>query len=378
MRSSYFLYALKKFREGQFLVLAKQAYKFATLPLAYYLNMPISGPIHGVFVVNYDCNLKCGMCSLMNRPAEYKKKGKSPLTTEEMKSVINDFAKINTSGIGFTGGEPILRKDLPELISHAKNKGILTHLSTNGLLMNEKNVKILLDSGLDAVGFSLDGATKETHDKIRKLKGSYDKVIEGIKNFRKLREKYKKDILIIVVCVINRQNLSEAVNLVKVALEAGADQVSFSPVHDINLMVKNKKSLDEFNLSEEEVSKLDEVINELIEIKKKTGKIDSSIEYLKLFKPCLAGKKSPLDCYAGFLTIGVDGYGNIFPCFAWMEMEKYVGNIKEKPLREYWESKEFKDLRKEIRDCHACYWNNQTELNLLFSKKNRNIVRKLK
>ncbi len=378
MRSSYFLYALKKFRDGQFLVLAKQAYKFATLPLAYYLNRPISGPIHGVFVVNYDCNLKCGMCSLMNRPAEYRKRGVKPLTTEEMKSVIDDFARINTSGIGFTGGEPIMRKDLPDLISYAKSKSILTHLSTNGLLMNEKNVKKLLNAGLDAVGFSLDAAKKETHDKIRGLKGSYDKVIEGIKNFKRLREEYKKDIVIIVVCVINRQNLDEVTSLVNVALEAGADQVSFSPVHDIDLMVKGKKSLDNFNLTGEELSKLDKIINELIEIKKKTGKIDSSAEYLKLFKSCLTGEKSPLDCYAGFLTIGVDGYGNIFPCFSWMEMEKFVGNVREKSLREYWNSKEFKKLRKDVRDCHDCYWNNQTELNLLFSKKNRRIAKRLK
>jgi len=313
----------------------------------------------------------------MNRPKEYKEKGINPLTTEEMKGIIDDFARINTSGIGFTGGEPILRNDIPELIGYAKSKGILTHLSTNGLLMNEKNVKRLLDNGLDAVGFSLDGATKETHDKIRNLKGSYDKVMDGIKNFRRLREQYKKDIVIIVVCVVNRQNLGEVVDLVNVALEAGADQVSFSPVHDISLMTENKKSLDNFNLTEKEISKLDNVIKELIKIKKNTGKIDSSIEYLKLFKPCLAGKKSPLDCYAGFLTIGVDGYGNIFPCFAWMEMNKFVGNIKEKPLREYWISEEFKDLRKKVRGCHDCYWNNQTELNLLFSKKNRKIARGL-
>lgn len=377
MRSSYFLYALKKLREGRFLVLAKQAYKFVTLPLAYYLNKPLSGPIHGVFVVNYDCNLKCGMCSLMNRPSEYRKKGIKPLTTDEIKSVIDDFARINTSGIGFTGGEPIMRKDLPELISYAKSKGILTHLSTNGLLMNEENVKKVLDAGLDAIGFSLDAAKRETHDSIRGLKGSYDKVIKGIKNFKNLREEYKKDVVIIVVCVINRRNLDEVVDLVNVALEAGADQVSFSPVHDISLMVKGKKSLEGFNLTKEEISKLDKVIDKLIEIKEKTGKIDNSAEYLRLFKPCLAGEKSPLDCYAGFLTIGVDGYGNIFPCFSWMEMEKYVGNVRKKSLREYWKSKEFKDLRKEIRGCHDCYWNNQTELNLLFSKKNRNLVRRL-
>ncbi len=89
MRSSYFLYALKKLKEGQFTVLAKQAYKFATLPLSYYLNRPISGPIHGVFVVNYDCNLKCGMCDLMHRPEEYKKKG-----NKETREAIAAGAKV--------------------------------------------------------------------------------------------------------------------------------------------------------------------------------------------------------------------------------------------------------------------------------------------
>jgi len=77
------------------------------------------------------------MCELFRRPAEYRRMGKKELTTEEMKKVIDDFAEIGTSGIGFTGGEPILRKDMLELIEYTKKKGMVTHMSSNGMAIDK-------------------------------------------------------------------------------------------------------------------------------------------------------------------------------------------------------------------------------------------------
>ncbi len=208
MRDSYLKYLVKIIKEAKFKILFKQLYKAAAIPASYVFKRSFCGPVHGVFVVNYECNQRCKMCDLYNRPARYNDSGIKKLTTEEMLKVIDDFADIGTSGIGFTGGEPILRSDIYELIKQAKKRMLLTHLSSNGMAINSEVARKLINSGLDAIGFSLDGATQETHDFIRGVRGSFEKVINAINSCRKVKEELKSEFIIISLCVINNKNIN--------------------------------------------------------------------------------------------------------------------------------------------------------------------------
>ena len=78
----------------------------------------------------------------------------------------------------FSGGEPLVRKDLPELAKYATNKGMRAVISTNGTLIDRNMAKILKDVGLSYVGVSLDGG-EEVHDAFRGVKGAYKKALEG-------------------------------------------------------------------------------------------------------------------------------------------------------------------------------------------------------
>jgi radical SAM protein with 4Fe4S-binding SPASM domain len=357
-----------KLKEGDVFVVPRTARHYLALRYSRARHKPFIGPLHGSIIATYRCNLRCSMCELYKRPAEYEKAGKSELSTGEMKRVIDDFAAIRTAGIGFTGGEPLLRQDMVELIAYAKSKGMITHMSSNGFAINETVAKNLMESGLDAIGFSLDGATRETHDGIRGINGSYDRVINAISIFNRLNKTAKKKIIIVVVTVISTLNLHEIKDIVYILKGIGVDKISFIPFHDIGVLSDGTPKMGRHKIDRGELQRLDDVIDELISIRKKESIIDSSEGYLRMFKYCFRNRPMPVPCYAGYATLAIDGYGDIYPCFPFAEigLKGHVTNVRDVALKDYWKSKKMQSVRESIRDCRKCFWNNQTEINLLF------------
>ncbi len=123
------------------------------------------------------CNLKCVHCYAHAKDIPYD----NELTTEEGKALIDDLAGFGVPVILFSGGEPMVRKDLPELAGYAVQKGIRAVISTNGTLITPDKAKILKEIGLSYVGVSLDGM-EEIHDKFRGVEGAFQKAMEGIRN----------------------------------------------------------------------------------------------------------------------------------------------------------------------------------------------------
>lgn len=102
------------------------------------------------------CNLKCSHC--------YRDSGKESqgeLTTEEAKKLIDEIAKANFKIMIFSGGEPLMREDIFELISHADKAGLRPVLGTNGTLITIEMAQKLKDSGISAIGISLDSLSSE-------------------------------------------------------------------------------------------------------------------------------------------------------------------------------------------------------------------------
>jgi 12,18-didecarboxysiroheme deacetylase len=125
------------------------------------------------------CNLKCVHCYAQSRDIAYK----NELTTQQGKDLIDDLAQFGTPVILFSGGEPLMREDLPELAQYARQKGMRAVISTNGTLIDKKMAKVLKEIGLSYVGVSLDGM-RETNDKFRGVKGAFDLALAGMRNCR--------------------------------------------------------------------------------------------------------------------------------------------------------------------------------------------------
>ncbi|HPU29188.1 MAG TPA: 12,18-didecarboxysiroheme deacetylase [Syntrophorhabdaceae bacterium] len=124
------------------------------------------------------CNLRCIHCYAQ---AEHEGYEGNELTTAEGKKLIDDLATFGVPVILFSGGEPLLRKDLPELVDYAVKKGLRAVISTNGTLISRKMAKIFSDSGLSYIGVSLDGIG-DANDAFRGKKGAFEKALNGIRN----------------------------------------------------------------------------------------------------------------------------------------------------------------------------------------------------
>ena len=124
------------------------------------------------------------------------------LTTEEAKVMILDLAAFGAPVLLFSGGEPVMRPDLPELAQFAVDHGMRAVISTNGTLITKEKAKTFREIGLSYVGVSLDGM-KATHDRFRGVAGAFDAAIQGIRTCREL------GIKVGVRFTINRHNVAD-------------------------------------------------------------------------------------------------------------------------------------------------------------------------
>ncbi len=123
------------------------------------------------------CNLKCIHCYAH----ALEEQGTDDISTEQGKALIDDLAAYGSPVMLFSGGEPLVRKDLPELAQYATSKGMRAVISTNGTLISREKARELKQVGLSYVGISLDGA-EEVHDHFRGVAGSFQKTLKGIEN----------------------------------------------------------------------------------------------------------------------------------------------------------------------------------------------------
>lgn len=119
------------------------------------------------------CNLRCMMCKQWKGPFERE------LSAEDWKRVISDLKKNGIRSLHFTGGEPLLRNDLRELIAYGTENGFAVGMTTNGMLLDAGSLKGLVDSGLRSVAVSIDALDSE-YEKVRGMAGSFAKVKKAV------------------------------------------------------------------------------------------------------------------------------------------------------------------------------------------------------
>ena len=131
--------------------------------------------------VTSQCNLRCSYC--MSETHEERSTTLSPLSKEEILTTIKVLATLGVSKVRFTGGEPLLRKDIAELVGEAKKNSTIktVGLTTNGLLL-DRFLPALIDAGLDAINFSIDTLVRQRYHAITRR----DEYLRVRKNLDKL------------------------------------------------------------------------------------------------------------------------------------------------------------------------------------------------
>ena len=142
------------------------------------------------------------------------------LSTTEGKNLIDDLAEFGVPVILFSGGEPLVRKDLPELAGYAVKKGMRAVISTNGTLITPQTARTLKDIGLSYIGISLDGM-EEINDRFRGVKGAFKSALEGIENCK------KAGIKVGLRFTINKSNAGQIPEIFKLLEEMDIPRVCF-------------------------------------------------------------------------------------------------------------------------------------------------------
>ncbi len=295
-------------------------------------------PFSASFITTHRCNFNCSYCNSPNiREGE--------MTTEQIYEMIDELAEMGLQRIGFTGGEPLLFRDIGKIISHAKAKGIMTSMVTNGSLLKNKFAEI---KDLDLILLSLDGP-KEIHEAVRE-KGVYEVTIDAIK----LALASGKQVW--TQTVISKANLTQLDFVIDVAEELGF-RCLFQPVFNYPLAA-DKKTIDQMIPDNLEYQK---AINHLMERKKQGAPIVGSYSYFEYIRDNYPDKIYP-NCKAGFLFCAISPSGIVAPCH-------FLIKEKGRDWKSGIEEGSFKKAFLHIKDntCNGCFCNSYMETNLLFS-----------
>lgn len=134
-----------------------------------------------VWNVTQRCNLHCIHCYSSSQDREYPRE----LTTDEGRTLLDSLAAFGVPTVLFSGGEPLMREDLFELVAHARDRGLRCVLSTNGTRIDRETALRIVAAGFSYVGISFDGIGG-VHDRVRGKSGAYDASLNGLRLLRGL------------------------------------------------------------------------------------------------------------------------------------------------------------------------------------------------
>jgi len=286
------------------------------------------------------------------------------LTLEEIKKFLErdyDMLK-NVVEITFTGGEPFMRDDFGEMLEifHGFFPNASFWIVTNGTLttrIEEVVSRIVKIHRKIGISISIDGR-EETHDKIRGIKGTYKKAVQTIKKMAILREKYPW-LNITIGSVLLPLNIKDFPFIYKLSKDFNVD-FTFQPLHLNPVFYKHplntQETLGKYLIGEEKLRKLKdflEIYMQEIFSRYKLAAFPHLYYYDNMFRIVLGERCRTLNCFAGISAFHLGSNGDIYPCHI---LNKKMGNIREKSLKEIWRSEEAKNIRGEIAKRSCICW----------------------
>jgi radical SAM protein with 4Fe4S-binding SPASM domain len=277
--------------------------------------------------LTYRCNNDCAHC--------YNVEGRvlPELSTENWKRVIDKAWQLGIPHIIFTGGEPTLREDLPELISHAEHNGQITGLNTNGRRLSEPQyVQKLVEAGLDHVQITLESGDAGIHDRMVGLKGAHPQTVRGLKNA------LASQMYVMTNTTMLRTNVHDIPGTLDFLAEIGV------PTIGLNALIHSGRGATVgTGLAESELTSLLQVAR---------SKIDAHGQRLIWYTPTQYCNFDPMSlelgvkgCTAALYNMCVEPDGNVLPCQSYYQP---LGNL----LNDSWDSIWNHDLAVKLRERH--------------------------
>lgn len=281
------------------------------------------------------CNLECVHCRRLDVSSQLMK---DDLTTQQAFRMIDSIAETGRPILVLSGGEPLFRPDIFEIAEYTtKEKGLICALATNGTLVDARIAEKVKASGIQRVSISLDGADAETHDSFRKLKGSFNRAIEGLNHLK------KAGVEVQINSTIARHNAHQAKELYQLALDLGAVALHIFMLVPVGCGVE---------IADEEMldpKKYEELLNWFYDVSKENKiqtKATCAPHYFRIMRqrakeegikitPKTHGMAAMTKgCLAGSSICFVSHKGQVFPC-GYLPVE--AGNVLKESFKSIWE-----------------------------------------
>ena len=273
------------------------------------------------------CNARCEHCGSSCGDSIVK----DEISKEDlMKTLLEISKKYDAHGIllNVTGGEPLIRKDLFEIMDYANKLGFRWGMTSNGMLINDEILKKMEETNMETISISLDGL-KETHESFRKVPGSFKKIMHAIDLLKELDTINHLQI----TTVANKKNLLELEDMYKLLLDKGIKEWRVMNVDPIGRATNN----DDILLDKDGLIYMFNFIRE----KRLEGKMDVTYDcshYLGLQYEGIL-RDHPFICGAGLFIASILANGDICACPNIRHASLIQGNIKKDSFVDVWENK---------------------------------------
>jgi radical SAM protein with 4Fe4S-binding SPASM domain len=287
-------------------------------------------PVSASIELTYRCNLHCGHCYCP--PGERSRE----LTGDEIRGVIDRLAELGTLFLLMTGGDPLLRKDFAALYRHAKERGMLVTVFTNGTLIDDRIAELWEELPPYLVEVSLYGLTRQVYEKVVAVPGSYARCLAGIA--RVLAGGHP----LALKCPVTRDNAHEIAGIAQFAKDLGVD-FRYDPV--ILATMQGGRKPHDLRLSAEAIVAFEA----------------KDVEKDRAWRKYLAEESQPeldptalFSCGAGKNSLHIDPYGNVQVC---LMVKNFKHSLRERDLAEIYFGEFPKILalkREEGSKCGSC------------------------
>ncbi|MCW8883633.1 MAG: pyrroloquinoline quinone biosynthesis protein PqqE [Motiliproteus sp.] len=277
-----------------------------------------SQPLWLLAELTYSCPLQCSYCS---NPIDFKNSGEE-LTTDQWLDVFAQGRQLGSAQLGFSGGEPLLRKDLEILIREARQMGYYSNLITSGMGLDAGRMEVFHKAGLDHIQVSFQASNAELNNR---LAGS-DKAFR--QKLEMAREVKAQGYPMVLNFVIHRDNIDQIDQIIELTIELEADYVELATAQYYGWAEINR---DQLLPSREQIARAEATTNRYRE------ELDGSGPKLIFVVPDYYEER-PKDCMNGwgnmFLTITPDGMA--LPCHSARQLPIEFPNVRDMSLEEIW------------------------------------------
>lgn len=275
------------------------------------------------FVLSWELTLECNLnCSHCGSSAGYTRVNE--LTLEESLAICDQFPDLLVQEVDFTGGEPLLSPHLLKIARHINKLDILMQLITNGLLLKPDIIGKIKETGISAIGVSLDGIP-ETHDYIRGDKGLFQRVLAGIENA------HNGGFDVTVITTVNPLNINELPAMIEILKSIGVNRWQVQPVFPMGRSLDDKK----LHLTEQTYLKFGSFIRDWSSEAKKDGMQIETADSYGYFTNYDQRNIPFRGCPAGLVTCGITSDGKIKGCLS-LPDDQIEGDLRKTDLWDIW------------------------------------------